>query len=163
MKKNEIKITEEDIKAGVDQAIAEVVEDNDLQDFYKNNQELPYVIKFEMERMKYCDIKDYSSKIKEIKEDYLRYANRTIELNEIKEKILNEEISLLDLDNLMREYNFGSAFDKNYEVELIETESVFYFKYDEVDEGIMVGFEWIDDDKELSINSIIKIKNIEEL
>lgn len=80
-------------------------------------------------------------------------------INELKEKLLNKELTLLEMDNTIIDIigNTNSLFD--YENDCIEQQSCAY--YIDTDKNIVVEFEIIKKE-ENNLNTLVKVTNIWE-
>ena len=82
----------------------------------------------------------------------------------IASEIVGEEMTLLELDNDMEQYNdFVSALDHNGAVDLLEDGNIAYTYNVYEFEGILVWFDIVGEPEKLGVNTLLKITSVEEL
>ncbi len=77
----------------------------------------------------------------------------------------SKQITLCELDNILMSYGVPSIFDEIDADSLIETESVSYYDYDfdNTDQNINIIFDVIKYVEDSPIDTVIKVKNVEEV
>lgn len=82
-------------------------------------------------------------------------------LNELNTELKGKDINLCALDNEIMSYGIDSAYDNTDPDEVLEMGSVSYWVDD--NQWINVVFEVVSIDEEEPINSVVKVKCVEEL
>lgn len=88
-----------------------------------------------------------------------------ININELEKQLQGKQITLCELDNILVSYGVPSIFDEIDADSLIETESVSYYDYDfdNTDQNINIIFDVIKYVEDSPIDTVIKVKNVEEI
>lgn len=81
-------------------------------------------------------------------------------LNVLNTELKGEEVSLLCIDSTVKFYGVDSAYDETSPDDVLDAESVSYWIDDK---WINVVFEVVSIDEEEPINSVVKVKCVEEL
>lgn len=82
-------------------------------------------------------------------------------LNVLNTELKGEEVSLLCIDSTITSYGIDSAYDETSPDDVLDAESVSYWVDD--NQWINVVFEVVSIDEEEPINSVVKVKCVEEL
>lgn len=82
-------------------------------------------------------------------------------LNELNEELKGEELELLAIDSTITSYGIDSAYDETNPDDVLEAESISYYVDD--NQWINVVFEVVSIDEDEPINSIVRVKYVEEL
>lgn len=85
-----------------------------------------------------------------------------ININELANELEGKTLSLAYLDNVLIAYGLPSVYDEIDPDSLIEAESVSYWDYFD-NQGINILFDVIDYKEDSPIDTVIKIKNVEEI